>query len=62
MNRQDMESQVRGFVLDSLIARSGKELTPLITQEIARELVDRVLCIIESHQTTEELIYLLKNQ
>ena len=66
MKLQSQESQMRVYVLDSLIARNGSTLTPQLIAEIAAEIVERMIEInrgseSETH-TAEELIYLLKNR
>jgi len=43
MKNHEMEDRLRPFVLDALIARSGKSLAPDLVAEITKEIVDRIM-------------------
>lgn len=43
----DRDVKIRSYIMDSLIARSGKTLSPELIGEIAGELQERILEVIE---------------
>lgn len=40
---QEQERQVRMYLLDSLMSRSGREITPDLVQEITKEMMERLV-------------------
>lgn len=43
----DRDVKIRSYIMDSLIARSGKTLSPELIGEIASELQERIVEVIE---------------
>lgn len=46
MSQLDKEIRVRVYILDSLIARTGEILSPNVIEQIAKEIQERMLEII----------------
>lgn len=49
----DSKSQTRLFILDSLLAQSGKVLTSALINELALEIVERLITVEQLEQKQE---------
>lgn len=48
MHEMDRDTKMRVFIMDSLIARSGQTLSPILISEITTEILERMIEIYEA--------------
>lgn len=46
MDRLEMERKLRVFILDTLVSKSGQQLTPDVIGQLTSELLERVLDVV----------------